>query len=135
MCGDDTRNVASLPIDRINAAVSPDDQQRAALDALANATVQAAQTVKAACPADVAYTPTGRLDAMEQRVQAMVQAVALIRPPLDSFYGMLSDEQKARFNALGRDERPDNPRAPTPACGPNAVIPTPATTTVRSEAS
>jgi hypothetical protein len=124
MCGDDTRNVASLPIDRINAAVSPDDQQRAALDALANATVQAAQTVKAACPADVAYTPTGRLDAMELRVQAMVQAVALIRPPLDSFYGMLSDEQKARFNALGRDERPDNPRAPTPACGPNAVIPT-----------
>jgi hypothetical protein len=124
MCGDDTRNVASLPIDRINAAVSPDDQQRAALDALANASLQAAQTIKAACPADVAFTPTGRLDAMEQRVQAMVQAVALIRPPLDSFYGMLNDEQKARFNALGRDERPDNPRAPTPACGPNAVIPT-----------
>jgi hypothetical protein len=124
MCGQDAQ-VASLPIDRINAAVSPDDQQRAALDALANASVQAAQTIKAACPSDVAFTPTGRLDAMEKRVQAMVQAVAQIRPPLDTFYGLLSDEQKARFTAIGQDQRPDNPRSPLAACGPNAAaIPT-----------
>jgi len=58
---------------------------------------------------------------MERRVQAMVQAVAMIRPPLDTFYGLLSDEQKARFNALGQNERPDNPRSPTAACGPNAA--------------
>jgi len=120
MCGQDAQ-VASLPIDRISAAVSPDDQQRAALDALGNASVQAAQTIKTACPTDVSYTPTGRLDAMEKRVQAMVQAVALIRPPLDAFYGLLSDEQKARFNALGEQQRPDNPRSPMAACGPNAA--------------
>jgi hypothetical protein len=124
MCGTDAQ-VASLPIDRITAAVSPDEQQRAALDALANASVQAAQTIKAACPTDVAYTPTGRLDAMERRMQAMVQAVAMIRPPLETFYGLLSDEQKARFNALGQNQRPDNPRSPMSACGPNAAaIPT-----------
>jgi LTXXQ motif family protein len=120
MCGQDAQ-VASLPIDRISAAVSPDAAQRAALDALANASVQAAQTIKAACPSDVAFTPTGRLDAMEKRVQAMVQAVGLIRPPLEAFYGGLSDEQKARFNAVGRDQRPDNPRSPLAACGPNAA--------------
>jgi hypothetical protein len=102
-------------------AVAPNDQQRAALDALANASVQAAQTIKTACPTDVAFTPTGRLDAMERRVQAMVQAVAQVRPPLDAFYGSLSDEQKARFNALGQDQRPDNPRSPLAACGPNAA--------------
>lgn len=124
MCGADAQ-VASLPIDRITAAVSPDEQQRAALDALANASVQAAQTIKSACPTDIAYTPTGRLDAMERRVQAMVQAVAMIRPPLDTFYGLLSDEQKARFNALGQTQRPDNPRSPFTACGPTAAaIPT-----------
>jgi hypothetical protein len=120
MCGEDAQ-VASLPIDRINAAVSPDEAQRAALDALANASVQAAQTIKTACPSDVAFTPTGRLDAMEKRVQAMVQAVALIRAPLGAFYGLLSDEQKARFSALGQDQRPDNPRSPLAACGPNAA--------------
>jgi hypothetical protein len=120
MCGADAQ-VASLPIDRITAAVSPDEQQRATLDALANASVRAAQTIKTACPTDVAYTPTGRLDAMERRVQAMVQAVAMIRPPLETFYGLLSDEQKARFNALGQNQRPDNPRSPLAACGPNAA--------------
>jgi hypothetical protein len=120
MCGADAQ-VASLPIDRITAAVSPDEQQRAALDALANASLQAAQAIKTACPTDIAYTPTGRLDAMERRVQAMVQAVAMIRPPLDTFYGLLSDEQKARFNALGQTQRPDNPRSPLAACGPNAA--------------
>jgi len=120
MCGADAQ-VASLPIDRITAAVSPDAQQRAALDALANASLQAAQTIKTACPTDIAYTSTGRLDAMERRVQAMVQAVAAIRPPLETFYGLLSDEQKARFNAVGQSQRPDNPRAPLAACGPNAA--------------
>jgi hypothetical protein len=125
MCGNDTREVVNLPIDRIEAAVMPDEQQRVLLDALANASVQAAQAIKNACPTDVAFTPTGRLDAMERRVQGMVQAVNLIRPPLESFYNSLNDEQKARFNGLGRDERePRNPQAPTQACGPNAVIPT-----------
>jgi hypothetical protein len=124
MCGQDAQ-VASLPIDRISAAVSPDEAQRAALDSLANASVQAAQTIKTACPSDVAFTPTGRLDAMATRVQAMVQAVAQIRPPLDAFYGSLSDEQKARFNAIGQNQRADNPRSPLAACGPNAAaIPT-----------
>src|SRR5262249_41038855 len=42
-------------------------------------------------------------------------------PPLDTFYSLLSDEQKARFNAIGRDQRPDNPRSPMAACGPNAA--------------
>src|SRR5207302_5177729 len=124
MCGADAQ-VASLPIDRITAAVAPDEQQRAALDALANASLQAAQAIKTACPTDVAYTPTGRLDAMERRVQAMVRAVAMIGPPLDTFYGLLSDEQKARFNALGQTQSPDNPRSSLAACGPNAAaIPT-----------
>ena len=124
MCGDDAREVASLPIDRINAAVAPTEPQRAALDALANASVQAAQAIKAACPTDVAFTPTGRLDAMERRVDAMVQAVALIRPPLDNFYGMLSDEQKARFNGIGRDshERRGTP-GPAQTCGMSTLIP------------
>jgi len=123
LCGEDTSEI-NLPIDRMGAAVTPTDEQRAALDALANASVRAAQLIKAACPSDVAYTPTGRLQAMEQRVQSMVQAVALIRPPLDNFYNMLSDEQKARLNAIHRDgAEPRTARASAPACGPKSLIP------------
>lgn len=104
MCGEDSREIAGLPIERIQDAVQPDDAQRRALDELANATVKAAGVVKEACPAVVAITPPGRLQAMEQRLQAMAQAVDIIRPPLETFYKALSDEQKERFNAVLREQ-------------------------------
>jgi hypothetical protein len=42
---------------------------------------------------------------MEQRIEAMISAVATMRPPLEKFYGLLDDEQKARFNGLAEDQR------------------------------
>jgi hypothetical protein len=102
MCGDDTREVAGWPIDRIQQLVSPDDQQRAALDDLASASVKAAQIIKSGCPTAVAFTPTGRLASMEQRIEAMQQAVETVRRPLDAFYGSLTEEQKAKFNAANQ---------------------------------
>ncbi len=105
MCGDDSRDVIGLPVDRIQEIVKPNDEQRAALDRLGDASVKAAQTIKAACPGDYALTPTGRLAAMEQRLQAIQQAIDIMRPPLESFYNLLTDEQKARLNAAGQRER------------------------------
>lgn len=105
MCGDDTRDVVGLPIERIQEIVKPDDTQRAALDRLGDASVKAAQTIKAACPSDYSLTPTGRLAAMAQRLQALRQAVDVVKGPLDAFYNSLTDEQKARLNAAGQRER------------------------------
>jgi len=105
MCGDDSRDVAGLPIDQIQKAIQPNDAQRAALDELANASIQAAQTIRSACPTQIASTAPGRLAAMQQRIEAMISAVALVRPPLEKSYGLLDDEQKARLNALAEDQR------------------------------
>jgi hypothetical protein len=102
MCGDDSRDVAGLPIDQIQQAVQPDDVQRAALDDLANASVRAAQFIKAACPTQIGLTAPARLAAMQQRIEAMIAAVHTVQPPLDKFYDLLNDEQKARLNALGQ---------------------------------
>jgi hypothetical protein len=107
LCGGETRDIAGWPIERIQRAVAPDDRQRALLDDLANAALKAAETVKAGCTTETALTPPGRLDVMEKRVDAMIKAVEIVRPPLESFYNALSDEQKARFNAMGE---PDAPR-------------------------
>jgi hypothetical protein len=116
-CGDDSRDVAGIPVEDITAAVQPNEAQRAALDELGNASVKAAQTVKAACPTSIAMTSIGRLDAMAQRVDAMLKAVTMLREPLDKFYGSLSDEQKARFNALGdNQERRGDQRALGRSC-------------------
>jgi hypothetical protein len=102
MCGDDTKEVAGWPIDRIQQLVSPDDQQRTALDDLAGASMNAAQIIKTACPTSVAFTPTGRLAAMQQRIEAMEQAIDVVRGPLDKFYGALTDEQKAKLNSANQ---------------------------------
>jgi hypothetical protein len=105
MCGgDDTQDIAGLPIDRIQQALQPDDEQRKALDELANATVKASQTIKAACPTQVNSTAPGRLAAMQTRLEAMISAVNIVEPALDHFYGLLNDEQKSRLTALGQDE-------------------------------
>jgi hypothetical protein len=105
MCGDDNQEIAGLPIDRIQQALNPNDEQRKALDDLANASVQAGQAIKSACPNDVASTAPARLAAMQTRLEAMISAVKTVQPPLDHFYGLLNDEQKARLTSLGEDQR------------------------------
>jgi LTXXQ motif family protein len=105
MCGDDSRDIADLPIDLIQRAIEPTETQRTALDELANASVTAAQTIKAACPTRLSLTAPSRLAAMQQRIEAMIAAVATVQPPLDKFYSLLNDEQKVRLNALGEDQR------------------------------
>ncbi|MEN3348776.1 MAG: hypothetical protein V7632_2411 [Bradyrhizobium sp.] len=105
MCGNDSRSVAGLPIDQIADAVQPTEAQTAALDELGNASITAAQTIRAACPAQVVLTAPNRLGAMQQRIEAMIAAVAIVRPPLEKFYGLLDDEQKARLNALPDEQR------------------------------
>ena len=61
---------------------------------------KAIDILKTGCPTDLSSTPTGRLAAMESRLQVMLQAVQTVRPPLDRFYQSLTDEQKARFDAV-----------------------------------
>jgi hypothetical protein len=105
MCGEDSRNIAGLPIDQIQQALQPNDDQRAALDELANASVKAAQDIKAACPTQIASTAPGRLAAMQARIEAMIAAVEAVQPPLQKFYDLLNDEQRTRLNALAQDQR------------------------------
>ena len=100
-----------MPVDDIQNAINPTDEQRALLDELGTASVKAAQIVKASCPSDIALTATGRLDDMKQRIEAMIEAVATVRTPLVKFYVSLIDEQKARFNAVG--ERNETKQAQT----------------------
>jgi LTXXQ motif family protein len=99
-CDDEAAEVTGWPIDQIAAAVQPSQEQTALLDDLGNAVVKASSVVKSNCPTTVSFTPTGRLDAMQQRLQGLVQAVNIVSTPLDKFYDSLSDEQKARFNNI-----------------------------------
>jgi len=101
-CGGLAPGVSDLPIAQIKGAVHPTGEQSAALDELNAALSKASDIVAASCPKDVPLTPVGRLDAAEKRLDGMLKAVQAVRTPLQNFYDSLSDEQRQRFDALGR---------------------------------
>jgi hypothetical protein len=92
--------VTNLPIDQIRQTVHPTADQEAALDDLSAGSSQASDIIKSSCPSSVPLTPIGRLDAAEQRLDATVKAIQIVRSPLERFYQALSDEQRQRFNAM-----------------------------------
>jgi len=73
---------------------------------LQDASVKAAERLKTECPAYQMLTPTGRVEAMEKRLDATLGTVKTVGPALGKFYNSLSDEQKARFNSLRSASRP-----------------------------
>jgi hypothetical protein len=115
-CDEEAAEVTGWPIDQIQAALQPNQDQTALLDDLGNAIVKASDVIRSHCPTTVSFTPTGRLDDMQQRLQGMVQAVDIVGQPLGKFYDSLSDEQKARFNDIGANA----PGANAPGTKPEA---------------
>ena len=111
MCDEGSRDIAGLPVEQYRT-IPADDGQRAALEDLATATVKAGQGIKAACPAETPLSAPGRLAAMQTRIEAMVAAVATVRPPLEKFYGLLSDEQKEKISGPRPQSAPKPGREP-----------------------
>ncbi len=126
-CTNEAAEVTGWPLDQIQAVVQPNQQQLALLDDLGNAIVKASDVIKSHCPTQVAFTAPDRLAEMQQRLEGLVQAVAIVQPPLAKFYDSLSDEQQARFNALGEPSGGQPPQSqqaalnPQSQCGENAV--------------
>ncbi|WP_245320406.1 Spy/CpxP family protein refolding chaperone [Bradyrhizobium lablabi] len=105
-CGDPKSSLTQLPIERIEAVIRPAGEQKEALDRLSDVTKKAVAGLQAACPDDVPLTPVGRLDAMEKRLKAMLEAADWVQEALDKFYATLGNEQKARFNTLQQTASP-----------------------------
>jgi ribosome-binding ATPase YchF (GTP1/OBG family) len=102
-CKQPKPGLANLPIEKIEDVVNPTDAQEAKLKTLQDATEKAVGIMQAACPDETPLTPTGRLAAMQTRLQAMIDAANTVKPALVRFYASLSNEQKARFNRIGEE--------------------------------
>ena len=100
LCSERASGISSVTIRRMELAVRPDEVQRASLRALQDAIAQAGELLKTDCPTYRPITPVVRIDAMEQRLDAMLRAINIVQPALEKFYGSLTDEQKERFNRL-----------------------------------
>lgn len=106
LCSGFAPGVTDLPVTRLEEIIKPTPEQRNALSELKKAVARAAGVLQASCPEQAPNTPIARLDAMEQRLEAMQQAVTIIRGPLERLYGLLSEEQTARLeNAAAKTEK------------------------------
>ena len=99
MCNPATAGFAGWRADRVAELIKPTDAQRPKFEEFKAASIKSAEAMRDACQADVPETIIGRTEAMEKRMDAMLQAIRTVRPALEALYATLSDEQKARLDA------------------------------------
>jgi len=100
LCSKANERSSGLPVARIEQSLQLSVRQDTALKDLNDASVQAADFLKGSCEPHQSLTPTGRVAAMEDRLDSMLQALDTVQPALTKFYHSLSNEQKARFDRL-----------------------------------
>ncbi len=101
-CGVMRPGVMDWPEAQLEQRLHPTDAQRASLGALQAAATRASDMLKS-CEPNEATTLPARLAAMNDRLNTMLDAVKIVRAALDKFYASLTDEQKAQFEAIGRE--------------------------------
>ena len=104
ICDPRGAGLAEWRISRLERAVQPTEAQRPVLDQLKAASKKASEIISAACPRELSQSPVARLEAMEKRLEAMLEAVKTVRPAFNSFYASLTDEQKVRLAEAGPRE-------------------------------
>ena len=101
----DASDTGGLPVDRIVAAVQPNEMQRAALDDFSAAWLAARDTIRASCPTQAPATAQERLSVMQARLDAMIKATDAVAPPLAKFVDLLDDNQRSKLDALANERR------------------------------
>jgi hypothetical protein len=95
-CGATSAN-ADRFIETIDRAVEPNGSQRDALEELRGALARAMDRIASSCPAAVPASLAQRLNAIQDRIWAMHDALLTIRLPFERFYNALSEEQRQRL--------------------------------------
>lgn len=100
-CNPRSAGMAEWRADRLEAVLKPNDAQKAKLADLKSASGKAAEAIAAACVTEAPKTPTERFTLMEKRLDAMQQAIKIVRPAFEAFYSSLDDKQKATLESAG----------------------------------
>lgn len=88
----------------IESALRPSAEQRASFTELQMRLAGLAQLIMSSCPTQTPDGPLGKLAVAQDRLTTMLFAVMTIGPALQTFYGSLSDTQKAEFNKVIRQQ-------------------------------
>jgi hypothetical protein len=96
-CNTRAASRAAWGVDQIEKLVSPTGPQQTALGELRAAVAKAADL--GVCPTPIPRRSNERLAFLEQRLNALREAVHLVVPAFEAFHASLNDEQKARLDA------------------------------------
>ena len=105
MCSPASAGFSEWQMNRVEQLIKPTDAQRAKFEDYKAAATKAAAEMRNACPTSFPATMTDRMQVMEKRTEAMLQAIKSVRPALDAFYATLSDDQKKQLDSMGRPGR------------------------------
>jgi LTXXQ motif family protein len=130
ICGGRTSGRTLWPAERVSRTLDPTGGPEVVLGPFKTATATAAVVLDDACTSQMPTSSVRRLEAIERRLDAMRQAVAIIRPALDDLYGALDGAQKARLDGLAPDPvaartGPDPGESPVRICAPPQPQPPP----------
>ncbi len=89
-------------VKQIQRNVRPTPQQKASVEMLAKTSGGMAQYLMASCMQPTPDDPLARLDSANGRLTAINYAATTMEIALNQLYGALNDEQRKRFEALGR---------------------------------
>jgi hypothetical protein len=99
-CGEGAR-MPEWPAASIAQTIQLTEEQRPMLELLMGTSLHYAHELRASCLAGPApLTPMARLEAVDERLTAIVYAVTVLRGTLNRFYVSLTEEQRARFDAI-----------------------------------
>jgi LTXXQ motif family protein len=98
-CDGQVQELRKMPLDGVAKLVNPTEQQRDALEQIRNVALNASEALAPACPKDLPGSVPERLEVLSRALGAMAASLATLRPTFATFYGLLSDEQKARLVA------------------------------------
>jgi protein tyrosine phosphatase (PTP) superfamily phosphohydrolase (DUF442 family) len=87
-------------VGRLTATLTPTAEQQEPLQRLGGALGAASGYLAKSCPSEIPADPVARLQLMESQVEELAMALDIIRQPLQAFVRSLSDEQRARFEAM-----------------------------------
>jgi hypothetical protein len=109
-CSESAR-MPEWPVAAIAQAIQPTEDQRPMLELLMGTSLHYAHQLRASCAAAPApLTPLARLEAVDQRLSAMIYALTILRGTLNKFYNALTDEQRGRFDVMGSATSGTEPR-------------------------
>jgi hypothetical protein len=99
LCDPRTAGFTGWRVAQFERQLSLTDEQKTKLEDFKAASEKALGDLVRSCPKEVPLTPAGRLEMMEKRYAALLDATKALRTAFDPFYGSLTDEQKARMTA------------------------------------